>query len=76
MTKFAKLIFQKTEHGLAKQILHIAICECEIKDDAYRYFQFYANFELSIKLTSKFTLENARNYFDCLVSKIETEELY
>lgn len=76
MTKFAKSIFQDTKHGLAKQILNIALCECDSdQDDAYRYFNEKSDFELTAQLTNKFTFENALEYFNCIAQKIKAEEI-
>ena len=72
MRKFARLIFEDTRQGLAKQVLNIAICEGW---DAYMYFAFVSNFELTIRLEDNFTLANARAYFDSLVQNIEAEDL-
>ena len=66
MKKFARLIFEDTKQGLAKQVLNIAVCEggCGV---AYKYFAYSSKFELTIRLEANFTLENARAYFDSLV---------
>ena len=58
---FARPIFADTTHGLAKQVLNIAICE-----GYNRYFTRYSNFELTIELREEFTLANAQEYFDFL----------
>jgi hypothetical protein len=60
MKKFASHVSQNTKHGLSKQVLNIAICECENEDnDAFLYFKNFANFELLIQLTDAFTFKNA-----------------
>ena len=61
MKRFARPIFEDTKHGLAKQVLNIAICEGNAG-----YFKDNSNFELTIELTEAFTLANAREYFDTL----------
>ena len=67
MKKFAKLVFGDTQYGLANQILHIAICECQGNEyAASNYFVMASNVELTIKLNDNFTLSNAQEYFDGL----------
>ena len=84
MKEFARPIFEDNNHSLAKQVLNIAIIEgCvpgEYKwrrkgDELFYYFSQNSNFELTIKLTDAFTFANAREYFDSLALKIETENL-
>ena len=70
MKIFAKPIFQDTKHGLAKQVLNIAITE-----GMTGYFMHCSNFELTIELTKAFTETNAREYFAPLMKKIKTEGL-
>ena len=72
LKRFARPIFEdaKHEHGLAKQVLNIAICE-----EFNWYFRYDSNFELTIELREEFTLANAREYFDSLAQKIEIEGL-
>ena len=72
MKKFARLIFEDTKQGLAKQVLNIAVCENGAGDS---YFKNQSNFELTIELTDNLTLANARAYFYSLVQKIEAEDL-
>jgi hypothetical protein len=76
LNDFAMSIFTEKEHGLAKQILNIAISEVEnIVNDASNYFSMTSNFELCIKLGEEFTEENAKKYFAKLDSKIKSEGL-
>ena len=67
MKKFARSVFGDTQYGLANQILHIAICECQGDDfGASNYFTHASNVELTIRLLDNFTLSNAQEYFDGL----------
>jgi hypothetical protein len=66
MNEFARPLFEDTQHGLAKQILNIAMCESSGNAEAYNYFTNAANFELTIRLYNEFTLESAQEYFDSL----------
>ena len=67
MKKFARSVFGDTQYGLANQILHIAICECQGNNyAATNYFTMASNVELTIRLSDNFTLANARKYFDGL----------
>ena len=67
MKKFARSIFEDTQFGLANQILHIVLCECQGEEyDSLSYFKLASNVELTIMLTDAFTEANAREYFDCL----------
>jgi hypothetical protein len=51
MNEFARSIFKDPQHGLAKQILNIAICECQGgKYRASNFFKMSSNFELTIQL--------------------------
>ena len=51
MKKFARSVFGDTQYGLANQILHIAICECQGGDEfASNYFRLASNIELTIRL--------------------------
>ena len=76
MNEFARSIFKDPKHGLAKQILNIALCECYDNDyEASNYYCNASNFELTIMLKDAFTLANARDYFGCLAQKIKDEDL-
>ena len=76
MKKFVRPIFEDTQHGLAKQVLNIAICEMQGGKGDDAFFNFKAcGFELTIELTETFTLTNAQEYFDSLAKKIETKDL-
>ena len=65
MYNSARLIFEDTQHGLAKQVLNIAICE-GWNTHASVYFKGYSDFELTIELTDAFNLPNAQEYFASL----------
>lgn len=71
MNDFARPIFADRQHGLAKQVLNIAIVELKggevLKvDDGGSYFCIASNFELTIELSEAFNEENAKIYFKSL----------
>jgi len=73
MKIFSRPFLEDPKYGLAKKYLEIVISESE-DNRAYEIF-WTLGFTLTIKLTKKFTSENAREYFDSLANKIENEDL-
>jgi hypothetical protein len=76
MNEFARSIFEDPQHGLAKQILNIALCECYGGNyGASNYYKLASNFELTISFSDAFEEANALGYFGGLAQKIKDEDL-
>ena len=57
-------MFGDKQHGLGKQVLGIAICECQGDEfAAQKYFVLSSNVELTMELAEAFTETTARDYF-------------
>jgi hypothetical protein len=80
--------FEDTKSGFAKQILHIALCESNGKDErdtikdeaqgiytAANYFKSSSNFELTVDLIDAWNEKNAKTFFDQIRNKITTKDL-
>lgn len=76
LNESAERMFGDQQTGLAKQVLNIALCECQgDNSNAYIYFSSSSNFELVVKLNPEFQEEKAKAYFDSLLNQIKSHDL-